>query len=73
MAAEIEQLRTKIANMLDLSPDEISDDADLQDLGMDSVQLMEIETYLQDRDIDIDIADLSEDPRLEAWRELLDS
>lgn len=71
MADLIDEVRARVAALLDLDPGEVAEDAHLPDLGLDSVQLMEIETMLRDSGADVDIADLAEKQTLAAWRALL--
>ena len=55
-----------------MEPAEIEVSEELYDQGMNSLQLVTVLTWLQEKGYDVSFADLAEDTRLTAWIELLD-
>ncbi|GGK35930.1 hypothetical protein GCM10010124_30750 [Pilimelia terevasa] len=63
-----ERLRADVAAALDCPPAEVDAEADLQDLGLDSLRVMGlVEKWRGAGASDLEFADLAEDPRLVAW------
>ncbi|MCF4007355.1 phosphopantetheine-binding protein [Corynebacterium uropygiale] len=65
-------LRARVAELLEISPEEIDPDEELMDQGLDSVRLSEVLRFLRGHGVDLDYADLIEDTSLSAWEDLLD-
>jgi aryl carrier-like protein len=59
------------ADLADLLGEEPADDADLFDLGLDSVRLMMLVEKLRDTGHDVEVLDLAEQPTIAAWAKLL--
>lgn len=72
MSDIIEELRVEVATALGVASEQVDIDADLADLGLDSVRLMGVVEGIIARGYDVDYVDLAEDPRLDAWRGLLE-
>jgi len=73
VAEIIEELRGEVATALGVAPEQVDTSADLTDLGLDSVRLMGVVEGIIARGYDVDYVDLAEDPRLDAWRGLLEA
>lgn len=73
MAEIIEELRGEVVTALGVAPEQVDTSADLTDLGLDSVRLMGVVEGIIARGYDVDYVDLAEDPRLDAWRGLLEA
>ncbi|MFB7958004.1 MULTISPECIES: phosphopantetheine-binding protein [unclassified Streptomyces] len=72
MALTLQQMREDIADILGESVDDIPDDENLVDYGLDSIRLMAlVGRWREAHGIDIAVADLAERPAVEAWAELL--
>ncbi|CAI37998.1 phosphopantetheine-binding protein [Corynebacterium macclintockiae] len=67
-----DQLRGCVAETMKMEPAEIEVSEELYDQGMNSLQLVTVLTWLQEKGYDVSFADLAEDTRLTAWIELLD-
>ena len=66
-----EALRVQVAELLDLPAAELADDAELIDLGLDSIRLMSLAERWRRQGAALTFADLAERPTLGAWWELL--
>ncbi|MFD8825893.1 phosphopantetheine-binding protein [Streptomyces sp. NPDC059605] len=72
MALTLQQMREDIADILGEPVDDIPDDENLVDYGLDSIRLMALAgRWREAHGIDIAVADLAERPAVEAWAELL--
>ncbi|MEN3584471.1 phosphopantetheine-binding protein [Streptomyces sp. ZYX-F-203] len=72
MALTVEQMREDIAEVLGESVDDLPDDENLVDYGLDSVRLMALVGRWRDaHGIDVSVADLAERPAIEEWEKLL--
>ncbi|WP_345943306.1 phosphopantetheine-binding protein [Streptomyces sp. SID8352] len=72
MALTLEQLRADIADVLGESPEDIPDDENLVDYGLDSVRLMVLVGRWRDaHGLDVAVTDLAERPAVEEWAALL--
>ncbi|MFB7852088.1 phosphopantetheine-binding protein [Streptomyces sp. NPDC056053] len=72
MALTLQQMREDIADILGESVDDIPDDENLVDYGLDSIRLMAlVGRWREAHGIDIAVADLAERPAVETWAELL--
>ena len=67
----LERMRADIAAMIHEDPDEIADDDNLIDLGLDSMRAMTLVTSWRDlgRDggLDLDFSEFAQDPTLSGW------
>ncbi|MFF8618581.1 phosphopantetheine-binding protein [Streptomyces sp. NPDC015350] len=72
MALTLQQMREDIADILGESVEDIPDDENLVDYGLDSIRLMAlVGRWREAHGIDIAVADLAERPAVETWAELL--
>ncbi|MFF3389392.1 phosphopantetheine-binding protein [Streptomyces sp. NPDC002669] len=72
MALTLQQMREDIADILGESVDDIPDDENLVDYGLDSIRLMAlVGRWREAHGLDIAVADLAERPAVEAWAGLL--
>ncbi|MEI2384849.1 isochorismatase family protein [Breoghania sp. JC706] len=62
-----ERMRADIAAMIHEDPDEIADDDNLIDLGLDSMRAMTLVTGWRDLGLDLDFAEFAQDPTLSSW------
>lgn len=68
----VDELRAEVAEVLGCPVDEVPADADLLDLGLDSVRIMSlVERWRRAGATGLEFADLAEDPRIERWVELV--
>ncbi|MCP9211746.1 phosphopantetheine-binding protein [Streptomyces cucumeris] len=73
MALTLTQMRSDIADVLGEDPEDIPDDENLVDYGLDSVRLMSlVGRWRKEHGLDIAVADLAERPAVEQWAALLD-
>ncbi|MFB9832647.1 amino acid adenylation domain-containing protein, partial [Actinoallomurus acaciae] len=66
-----ERLRTVVADLVEEDPADLADDANLFELGLDSIALMRLVSSLRRDGAEVDFAALSRDPTLRAWYALL--
>ncbi|MFD7658827.1 phosphopantetheine-binding protein [Actinosynnema sp. NPDC059797] len=67
-----ERVRADVADLLGIEPAELDADADLLDLGLDSMRIMSlVERWRAAGATGLEFADLAEDPRLARWTELV--
>ncbi|MDO4254479.1 MAG: phosphopantetheine-binding protein [Kocuria sp.] len=71
MAEIIAQLRKEVATMVGGTPDEVDDQADLSDMGVDSVRIMSLVEQVLAAGYPVDYADLAAEPKLASWAKLL--
>lgn len=71
LPASLHELRTNIANSLQVSPDELQDDDSLLDWGLDSIRLMSLLEGWRRAGLEINFMTLAEQPTLAAWWALL--
>ncbi|WP_371495285.1 phosphopantetheine-binding protein [Kitasatospora sp. NBC_00374] len=63
-----DSLRADLADLLDEPAEEIGDDDDLRDLGLDSIRLMSLISLWRARGARVEFADLAETtPTVRAW------
>ncbi|MEC9066770.1 MAG: phosphopantetheine-binding protein [Pseudomonadota bacterium] len=55
-----EALRTDIADILEIAPADLADDANLMDAGLDSMRAMNLAAQWEERGLPLDFADLGE-------------
>ncbi|WP_227998340.1 non-ribosomal peptide synthetase [Nocardia australiensis] len=70
-AIDRDQIRAAIARQLDVPADTITDDADLIQLGLDSIRTMKLAGAWRKRGIDINFALLAANPTVDGWFELI--
>ncbi|WP_448854352.1 phosphopantetheine-binding protein [Corynebacterium frankenforstense] len=63
------ELEAYLEDELDIG--EVDRDGDLLDQGMDSMMLIEIQSRLDARGIDVEYGDLAETPTVSAWEKLI--
>ena len=67
-----DRVRADVADLLGVEPAEVGADADLLDLGLDSMRIMSlVERWRAAGATGLEFADLAEEPRLERWTELV--
>ncbi|WP_323024091.1 phosphopantetheine-binding protein [Castellaniella sp.] len=66
-AFSLESMRADIARMLHESPDDIRDDDNLMDLGLDSMRLMKLAAQWREAGARLEFADLAADATLAHW------
>lgn len=66
-----EQMRADIAAMLHEAPDQIGDDDNLMDLGLDSMRAMNLVLLWSEGGLDLDFSEFAERPTLDGWWELM--
>nr|WP_084528318.1 non-ribosomal peptide synthetase [Nocardia crassostreae] len=66
-----DEIRAAIADHLALPTDEITDDADLIQLGLDSIRAMKLAGSWRKRGLSVNFAQLAAEPTLAAWHRLL--
>ncbi|ATL66297.1 phosphopantetheine-binding protein [Nocardia terpenica] len=68
-----EVIRTEVAQVLSLRPEEIGDDHNLADLGMTSMELMGLVNRWRKRGLRVSFDTLVEKPTLAAWVDHLEA
>lgn len=63
----IDEMRAEVARLVGVAPAEIADDANLMDLGLDSIRAMSLAQRWADAGVAIDFAELAEEPTLRHW------
>jgi bifunctional isochorismate lyase/aryl carrier protein len=71
LPASLHELKTNIANSLQVSPAELQDDDSLLDWGLDSIRLMSLLEGWRRAGLEINFMTLAEQPTLAAWWALL--
>lgn len=62
-----EQMRADLARAMRMSPDEIEDDDNLMDLGLDSMRAMALLTRWGEQGVELDLGAVAEKVTLGAW------
>lgn len=70
-APTAEQLRAALQELADEPLDDLADDDDLSDAGIDSIRLMGLITQWQQAGLAVTFEELAEEPTIAAWAELL--
>ncbi|GHC74373.1 hypothetical protein GCM10007079_08590 [Nocardiopsis terrae] len=65
------KLKELVAREIGVSPDEISEDEDLVDHGLDSVTAMRVLSSWQESGLDVDFSDMMRAPTITAWSNLV--
>lgn len=67
------RIRSDIAEVLEISADELDDSANLLDEGLDSVRAMTLLERWRECGAQVDLVDLVSDPTVESWADILDA
>lgn len=67
----LERMRADIARLLHETPEEILDDDNLMDLGLDSMRLMKLASLWREAGAQVEFADLAADATLGQWWTLI--
>lgn len=73
MSSSVDRNRivSDVAEVLSMNAEQIGDDADLGDEGLDSVRLMTLVERWRADGADADFAELAEEPTINAWVQVL--
>jgi len=72
MILTLDRMRADVARLIDLEPEEIGDDDNLSDLGLDSVRLMQLVMGWEQAGLAVDFGILAEFSTLgDWWREVV--
>lgn len=63
----LEEMREAIAQLVGVPTEEIADDANLMDLGLDSIRAMSLVQRWANAGAAVDFAELAEEPTLRHW------
>ncbi|ONM50498.1 non-ribosomal peptide synthetase [Nocardia donostiensis] len=66
-----DEIRAAVAAQLGLTVDDIADDVDLIQLGLDSIRTMKLAGSWRKRGLDVNFAQLAAEPTVGAWHEML--
>jgi len=64
-------LRSQLADLLEIPADELADDDNLLDHGLDSIRIMSLVDVWRSAGVEVSFVDLAEEPTLAHWRTLL--
>lgn len=68
----LDRMRADVARLIDLEPEEVADDANLADLGLDSMRLMQLAMGWEQAGLAVDFGVLAEHSTLrDWWREIV--
>lgn len=67
MTLTLDQMRADIARMIHMAPDEIADDDNLADLGLDSMRLMNLVLHWEQAGLKADFGTFAEFYTLGEW------
>src|SRR3712207_5108570 len=68
---DVEELRRTVANLVEENPGSIGDETNLFALGLDSIALMQLVGCWRQAGIEVNFAELTENPTVGAWVKLL--
>src|SRR5918997_1978837 len=68
---DFEELRRTVANLVEEDPGSIGAEANLFTLGLDSIVLMQLIGRWRQSGIEVNFAELAENPTVDAWAKLL--
>jgi len=71
MALTEEAVRSDVAELLHLLPDEVADADNLFEYGLDSIRLLTLLERWRDAGVEVSFVDLAEQPTLSHWLTLL--
>lgn len=66
-----ENIRKQIAELLQETPEDITDQEDLLDRGLDSVRIMTLVEQWRREEAEVTFVELAERPTIEEWQKLL--
>ena len=66
-----DRIRADVAEVLSLAPQEVAEDVQLMDQGLDSIRLMTLVERWRADGAEIELAELAERPTVAQWAELL--
>jgi len=72
-ALTMEQLRRAIASIISLPPNDIADDANLLELGLDSLGIMRLVNIWRKEGIRVSSRELAAEPTVAAWQRHIDA
>lgn len=72
-ALSLQRLRIDVANMLGEAPEEIADDDNLVDHGLDSMRVLNLASRWSEAGVEIPFAELMEQPTLNEWWARIDA
>lgn len=67
------EVRSDVAELLYEDPEELTDDENLLDWGLDSIRIMSLVERWRERGAEVTFADLAERPSLAEWWRVLES
>lgn len=70
-ATRSESVRTQVAELLGVSPDQVDPEADLIASGLDSIRMMSLSGRWRRQGIDVGFAALAANPTVQAWTDLI--
>lgn len=70
-ALTLERMRTDIAELVDEAPEELEDDDNLLDWGLDSMRIFNLTVEWSQYGVELGFADLAEAPTLAAWWQIV--
>ncbi len=68
---DVEELRRTVANLVEEDPESIGPDANLFELGLDSIALMQLVGRWRRSGIEVNFAELAHNPTISAWSRLM--
>ncbi|WP_018683799.1 phosphopantetheine-binding protein [Actinokineospora enzanensis] len=66
-----DEVRARVAELLEIPPADIADDDNLLDHGLDSIRVMTLIEAWRERGVQVSFADLAENPTVGAWSRLV--
>lgn len=66
-APTLDQMRAEIARLIGVPPSDVADDANLMDLGLDSIRAMSLAQQWANAGAAVDFSELAEEPTLRHW------
>lgn len=67
----LERVRAQIAELADVPVEDVTDDANLMDLGLDSLRAMSLAERWTKAGIPVEFSELAEEPTLRHWWSVL--
>nr|WP_042191327.1 phosphopantetheine-binding protein [Kibdelosporangium sp. MJ126-NF4]CTQ97225.1 Isochorismatase (EC 3.3.2.1) of siderophore biosynthesis [Kibdelosporangium sp. MJ126-NF4] len=64
-------LRSQLADLLEVPADQLGDDDNLLDHGLDSIRIMSLVDVWREAGVEVSFIELAEEPTLAHWRTLL--
>ncbi|ALG08607.1 hypothetical protein AOZ06_18280 [Kibdelosporangium phytohabitans] len=66
-----QKLRAQLADLLEIPADQLADDDNLLDHGLDSIRIMSLVDAWRESGVEVGFIELAEEPTLANWRALL--